>query len=198
MDTDFWPYGPTEYHSVVHLTSPINLCYLGLITDDRGLNTMLAVLNRLENSRLHLFGRMADDCLDKLTAFGNRVRWYGHVDQVLAFPIMRRCVAGLALLKPVGDYPTSYPTKLFEYMALGLPVIASDFPLYRSVVENHQCGFCVDPMDVTAISTHITWLVAHPGESKSLGGNGFKAVLVDYNWETEANKLLELYQNIDF
>ena len=46
-----------------------------------------------------------------------------------------RATAGLALLKPVGDYPDSYTTKLFEYMALGLPVITSDFPLYRDVVE---------------------------------------------------------------
>ncbi|MCY7357359.1 MAG: glycosyltransferase [Rudanella sp.] len=179
-------------------SSTIDLCYLGLITNDRGLDTMLAVLNKLENSRLHLFGRMADDCLDELTAFGDRVRWYGHVSQAVAFPIMRQCVAGLALLKPVGDYPDSYPTKLFEYMALGLPVITSNFPLYRSVLENHQCGFCVDPTDVVSLVAHITWLVEHPGEAESLGENGFESVQVYHNWETEANKLLELYQNIDF
>jgi glycosyltransferase involved in cell wall biosynthesis len=176
----------------------IDLCYLGLITNDRGFDTMLAVLNQLKNTRLHLFGRMADECLDKLSTFGERVRWYGHVDQVEAFPIMRRCVAGLALLKPVGDYADSYPTKLFEYMALGLPVITSDFPLYQSVVENHQCGFCVDPVDVATVLQHINWLTAHPQGAKQLGENGFMAVSVMFNWETEAKKLLELYQNIVF
>lgn len=171
-----------------------DLCYLGLISNDRGLDTMLAVLDYLKSSRLHLFGRISD------TPFPpqDRVILYGHVAQEIAFPLMSRCVAGLALLKPVGDYRDSYPTKLFEYMALGLPVIASDFPLYRSVIATHKCGFCVDPTDVVAIAARITWLIAHPEEAQRMGENGWQAVRDFYNWKLEAKKLLELYQNIDF
>lgn len=182
----------------VSSTTFFDLCYLGLISLDRGLDTMVAVLDRLPNCRLHLFGRIADDCLGLLIPQRDRVVIHGHVDQDDAFPIMTKCIAGLALLKPVGDYPGSYPTKLFEYMALGLPVITSDFPLYRSVIETHQCGFCVDPTDVIAIVERIKWLSEHPLEAQRMGGKGKIGVVDLYSWRSEANILLELYQNIGF
>lgn len=172
----------------------VDLCYLGLISHDRGLDTMLAVVKKLENSRLQLFGRITSP----IVSLPDRVIVHGHVEQAYAFPIMRQCVAGLALLKPVGDYPDSYPTKLFEYMALGLPVITSDFPLYRSIVEAHQCGFCVDPTNVDAVTDRVTWLIRNPNEAKRMGARGKQAVCDLYYWQTEANKLVELYQNIDF
>jgi len=175
-------------------TATSDLCYLGLISHDRGLDTMLAVIKKLENGRLHLFGRITSPIISP----PDRVTVHGHVDQANAFPVMRQCVAGLALLKPVGDYPGSYPTKLFEYMALGLPVITSDFPLYRSVVETHQCGFCVDPTNVEAITDRIAWLVMNPNDAKRMGERGKQAVYDLYTWRTEANKLLKLYQIIDF
>lgn len=175
-----------------------DLCYLGLISLDRGLDTMLAVLESVPTCRLHLFGRIANDCLDLLATQRDRVVIHGHVDQADAFPVMAQCLAGLALLKPVGDYPDSYPTKLFEYMALGLPVITSHFPLYRSVVETHQCGFCVDPIDVTAVAERIEWLIEHPSEAQRMGEKGKREVGNLYCWRTEAKKLLELYQFIDF
>jgi glycosyltransferase involved in cell wall biosynthesis len=179
-------------------TAHFDLCYLGLISLDRGLDTMLAVLESLKNCRLHLFGRIANDCLDLLTTQRDRVIIHGHVDQADAFPVMAQCGVGLALLKPVGDYPESYPTKLFEYMALGLPVITSDFPLYRSIIETHQCGFCVDPTDVTTVVERIKWLIEHPSEAQRMGEKGKREVGNLYCWLTEAKKLLELYQNIDF
>jgi len=175
-----------------------DLCYIGLVSLDRGFDTMLAILDGLPTCRLHLFGRIADDCLDLLTAQRDRVIIHGHVEQADAFPIMAQCVAGLALLKPVGDYPDSYPTKLFEYMALGLPVITSDFPLYRSVVETHQCGFCVEPTNLVTIVERIKWLIKHPSEAQRMGEKGKSGVYNLYSWRTEAKKLLELYQNIDF
>lgn len=185
------------------LPQTIHLGYLGLITLDRGLDTMLAVVAHLKQNgltvNLHLLGRMA---VDKATLhalpYYNDVAAdlivYGHVPQSVAFPILQQCTAGLALLKPLGDYPGSYPSKLFEYMNLGLPVITSNFPLYRSVVERHECGFCVDPTDIGTICAHIQRLVSNPGEANQLGLNGQRAAYDHYSWSTEAKKLLELYK----
>ena len=69
------------------------------------------------------------------------ITFYGQLPQEKGWRIMARCHSGLAILKKVPNYVGSYPTKMFEYMALGLPVIVSDFPIYREIVEKRQCVF---------------------------------------------------------
>jgi glycosyltransferase involved in cell wall biosynthesis len=189
------------------ISDEINLAYLGLITLDRGLDTMISVIAQLKvhypNVRLHLFGRcmVAQETLEQLPDYAqvkDNLLFYGHVDPQTAYPILAGCVAGFALLKPVGDYPESYPSKIFEYMALGLPVIASDFPLYRTVVEVNKCGFYVETTDVAQIARQVIWLQENPSGWQRIGQNGTEVVKKIYNWQIEAKKLLELYQNIDF
>lgn len=107
--------------------------------------------------------------------------------------IIAKCHIGLAILQPIPNYLESYPTKMFEYMALGLPVIASSFPLYREIVDGNNCGICVDPTNSTEIAQAIQWLIDHPEDAVSMGTRGQEAVRNKYNWSTEANKLLELY-----
>lgn len=81
-------------------------------------------------------------------------------------------------------------------MALGLPFITSNFPLYREVIEKEKCGLCVDPLDPEAIAAAIRWITDNPSEARKMGENGRRAVKEKYNWETESTKLLELYDNI--
>ncbi len=179
--------------------------YIGLISFGRAFDTLIAGLVKLRTTYpafvMHLFGRqtVAEKDQDRLPAFdlvrGN-CHFHGYADQRIAFPYAARATAGLALLKPVGDYPDSYTTKLFEYMALGLPVITSDFPLYRDVVERHQCGFCVSPTDPAQLATAMRYLIEHPEQARLMGARGRLAVEQHYNWTTEASKLLDLYRLI--
>ena len=85
---------------------------------------------------------------------------------------------------------------MFEYMAAGIPVIASDFPLWREIVLGNQCGLCVDPMDPIAIANAIDYLVQHPAAARQMGENGRRAVLEHYNWSVEEAKLLIYYKNL--
>jgi glycosyltransferase involved in cell wall biosynthesis len=85
---------------------------------------------------------------------------------------------------------------MFEYMASSLPIIASDFPLWRSIIEKAQCGICVDPLDPYAISEAINWILSHPSEAHLMGQNGLRAVQEKYNWEQEEKKLLALYSTL--
>jgi glycosyltransferase involved in cell wall biosynthesis len=82
---------------------------------------------------------------------------------------------------------------MFEYMSSGIPVIASNFPLWRDIIEGNQCGICVDPLDPKAIAAAIDYLVMHPQAAKAMGENGRRAVLEKYNWAVEANKLTDFY-----
>lgn len=182
-----------------------HLLYVGVVSIDRGLDTMLKAVALLKPAypaiRLHLFGRCAFSAAEliALPAYPdvvNNLVFYGHTDPARAYADANRYVAGLALLKPVGDYPASYPTKLFEYMAAGLPVIASDFALYRAVVTPPQCGFCVDPVDANQVATCIGWLLTHSEEADQMGKQSKLKIASDYNWPNEASQLLSFYEKI--
>ena len=85
---------------------------------------------------------------------------------------------------------------MFEYMAAGIPIIASNFPLWREIIEGNKCGICVDPLDSGAIAGAIQWIANHPDEAKRMGKNGQKAAKEKYDWKTEEKKLLTLYEGL--
>jgi len=88
------------------------------------------------------------------------------------------------------------PNKIFEYMAAALPIVASNFPLWKEIIEGNHCGICVNPLDPKEIARVIEYLIEHPEEAKKMGENGRKAVLEKYNWENESKKLLDVYKGL--
>ena len=97
---------------------------------------------------------------------------------------------------PIENHIMSQPNKLFEYMSAGLPVVASDFPLWRSIIQEVGCGLLVDPTNPAAIAEAIRWLLERPAEAESMGLRGREAVRRIYNWENEQQKLVELYARL--
>jgi len=81
-------------------------------------------------------------------------------------------------------------------MAAGIPVIASRFPLWRSIIDKHGCGVCVDPGDPAAIAAAIDHLVQHPELAARMGENGRRAVEQHYNWLHESEKLIAFYETV--
>ena len=124
------------------------------------------------------------------------VRLHGYKVAQEGYRLMSRCHIGLAVLHPTPNMRDSLPTKMFEYMALGLPVIVSDFPLYRRIVEEVGCGFCVRPADEHALAEAIRQIIEGPEEAKAMGERGRQAVAERYNWANEEQKLLGFYEEI--
>ena len=125
-----------------------------------------------------------------------QVDFHGWADRTQVAGILGSVRAGLAVLHPTPKYLDAWPTKMFEYMSAGLPVIVSDFPLWRGIVENAGCGLLVDPLDPQAIADALQWILDHPDEAEAMGRRGRTAVEQRYNWETEAEKLVALYNKL--
>jgi len=103
---------------------------------------------------------------------------------------------GLCVLRPTVDHIDSQPTKMFEYMAAGIPVVASNFPRWRAFVGDTGSGLLVDPLDPHAIAGALQWLLDHPIEAEQMGERARVAVQTLFNWEAEAPKLVNLYHRL--
>lgn len=86
-------------------------------------------------------------------------------------------------------------TKVFEYMAYGLPIIATDLDVWLEFVPNN-CGICVNPNSIDEIHDAIKYLIDHPKEAKKMGENGRKLVEHKYNWKTQETILYKIYQDL--
>ena len=122
-----------------------------------------------------------------------RVQHHGFIDQKNTFQILQKVRAGLVLYHPEPNQIESMPQKIFEYMGAGIPVIASDFPLWRRIIGGAGCGFFVDPLKPGEIAKAIEYVLTHPREAEEMGRRGQAAVLKQFNWDSEAEKLVQLY-----
>lgn len=104
--------------------------------------------------------------------------------------------AGIVIYQPEPNHMKAQPIKMFEFMAAGLPVVASNFPLWKRIIDDSGCGICVDPQDKFEVRKACKNLVANTELCNTMGVAGRKAVEEKYNWDIEENKLLCLYKSL--
>jgi glycosyltransferase involved in cell wall biosynthesis len=175
------------------------VCYIGAISTSRGIKEIVKSLDYIESVRLNLGGRFSEqDVKLEVQSYGSwgRVNYLGYIGRGVVVDILNHSRAGLVTLHDRPSYRDALPVKMFEYMAASLPVISSNNKLWKSIIDKHQCGICVDPMNPKEIAEAIQYIIEHPKEAEQMGINGKKAVLEIYNWANEEKKLLELYRNI--
>jgi glycosyltransferase involved in cell wall biosynthesis len=176
------------------------VCYVGAIGVIRGIRELIRACELLQTpTRLNLVGRFSVLAVeDEVKAYPGwaRVNELGFLARAGVRDVLKRSLVGLVTLHPVINYLDSLPVKMFEYMAAGLPVIASNFPLWREIVEGSGCGLCVDPFDSKAIASAIDYFVKNPNMAQRMGENGRRAVVNRYNWSFEWEKLSRFYQAV--
>lgn len=176
------------------------VCFVGGIDAIRGAHEIVKACERLKTpTRLNLVGRFSEAALEaRVKAYPGwaRVNELGFLDRGGVREVLGRSVAGLVTSHPIGNFLYGLPIKMFEYMAAGIPVIASDIPFWREIIEGNGCGICVDPLDPHAIAKAIDYLVMNPEPAKRMGENGKRAVAAKYNWPVQAEKLVSFYSVI--
>lgn len=173
-------------------------CYIGIITKIRGLTEVVKSLDSTDAGLVLVGNFEPENYQQELSGLSGwkKVNYIGYADRKKAMQILNSSFAGIVTFHPESNHIHSQPNKLFEYMSAGLPLIASDFPLWKEIINANQCGLCVDPLDSDNIARGINFLHKHPEEARKMGLNGRKAVLEKYNWAKEEPKLLAVYKSL--
>ncbi len=174
------------------------ICYIGVISEIRGIRELLISLDNC-NAKLNLAGNYSPKNFKvEISKFKQwkKVNEFGIVNREEVKAILYRSKIGIVTLYPLVNYFDALPVKMFEYMAAGIPVIASDFPLWKEIIEKNKCGICVNPQEPSEISDAINYLLNNDNLAEKMGKNGRIAVEKRFNWQIEKKKLLGAYHEL--
>lgn len=176
------------------------VCYVGGLAETRGIVELVKSVKLSKNNlKLVIAGDFPTKELEvkvgKIDGW-SKVDFRGYVDRQSISDILEKSCVGMVTLHPTPSYLNSMPIKLFEYMAAGIPVVASNFPLWEVIINNTGCGLCVDPLKPQQIAEAVDYFIDNPIKAIEMGNKGRQAVLKKYNWTIEKNKLFEFYNTI--
>lgn len=173
------------------------VCYVGGIGRGRGIMEVCEAMGMIRSSvRLNLVGCFGESSVEqavKALPGWERVSALGFLNRDGVRQVLGRSLAGLVTFHPLPNHIDAQPNKMFEYMSAGIPVIASDFPLWREIIAGNKCGLLVNPLKPAEIAGAIDALAGNPERAQRMGRNGRKAVEEKYNWGIEERKLLAFY-----
>lgn len=176
------------------------LCYVGGLTEERGITADIRAAE-IAGANLVLAGDFSsheyEEQLRAMPSF-SCVDYRGKLNREEVASLLTESQIGLCTLLDRGQYLKidTFGIKVFEYLSMGLPVILSDSPYNRRMVEKYKFGLCVDPENVDELASAIRYLLDNPEEAKHMGENGRRAVKEEFNWGVEEKKLLALYEEI--
>lgn len=175
-----------------------SVCYIGGIGGIRGLMEMVRSIESVDATLVMAGPYESPEIEVAAQALPGwaKVDYRGVVSRDQVRSIMAASRVGLLLFHPEPNHVDAQPNKMFEYMSAALPVVASDFPLWRRVIVDQGAGVCVDPLDPTQIAAAIRELLDDPERALAMGERGRAAVLARYRWDHEAHKLFNLYREL--
>lgn len=181
---------------------PPNVIYVGEISRQRGICEMvraMALVPAELNARLILAGKFVPASLEQEVCGlpgWEKVEFLGWQTRAEVLSHLGRSRAGLVLFHPAPNHTEAQPAKLFEYMAAGLPLIASDFEHWRTFVEGEGCGIQADPRSAESVAAAITRMLRDPAAGEAMGERGKRAVRERFNWGVESQTMLRAYERL--
>lgn len=167
------------------------IVYVGRVSRFRGALDLVDVARRLHavgGPHLHVAGAADADVRDALSAANGRgeLTWHDYLPNDEALDLVRGAVAGLSLLHDVPNYRHSMPTKVVEYLSLGVPAVTTPLPLAKSLVEDTGAGVVVAFGDVDATVAAVLGLAADRDRAAAIGAAGREHVAEHLVWDVAA------------
>jgi glycosyltransferase involved in cell wall biosynthesis len=181
----------------VHLRDNI-LIYAGGLSRLRGIADLVEAFQHIapQEAQLWLVGKFENAAFEQeiLATAGPNVKWLGWMQHPEVLKLYASAKIGISLLHPTPSHRNSQPIKLYEYLAAGLPMLASNFPEFAPVVEG--CGLQVDPCDPREIERAIRELLADADRLAEMSKTGRERVLTSFCWEGEAARLADFCRQL--
>jgi glycosyltransferase involved in cell wall biosynthesis len=174
------------------ITQRANLViYTGGLSRVRGIRELVEAFRQLEGAELWLVGDFDDPTFrqELLARLPNNVQWLGWKTHPEVLKLYRMAKLGAVLLHPTPNHRCALPVKLFEYLGAGLPIIASDFPEYKDLVEG--CGMQVDPTNVDEIRNGIKLLLTNDLALTEMSTRARHRVVASCNWQNDGARLVD-------
>ena len=174
------------------------ICYISShLSLQRGIVPIIQAMKNID-AKLILAGQMEQNVYDLIINLDGweKTEYVGFVSKEEVQKIMSQSDVGLVIFSLEPNYINALPTKMFEYMRAGLPVVVNDILILREIVDKYKCGICITPMSSDEISNAVNWILSNPEEAEDMGTRGQYAIETEYNWEKEREKLLDLYKNL--
>ena len=174
------------------------ICYVGGLSANRGIEELVDSLQYVD-TKLNLAGNFSEAEFEnkiKTKATWSKVNELGFIGRDEVVSVYKRSKVGIVTLHPLINYLDALPVTRLEDMAAGIPVIASNFPLWEKILEENDAGLCVNPLDPKSIAEAIDYLLTNSEVAEKMGKNGQQAVSEKFNWSKEASKLLMVYSEI--
>ncbi len=170
--------------------------YAGDLTMERGLQTMVDVMARLPEADLVLAGRPLREANQVVEHLPEGITHVGLVPPTEVPALVSTAQVGLIFLKRLPNYERSLPTKVFEYMAAGVPFLATDFPAWKELFGGFDAGVFVDTDDVEATAAALDAMLRDPQRCAEMGANGRRAIERHFRFEDEAPKLVDFTRRL--
>lgn len=175
------------------------ICFVGGIDEQRGVKQLIEAA-AICKVKIYLVGTFNEtdfkNKLQELPAWQNVVEC-GHLTRKEVAEVMAKSICGAVTFLPIPNHCNAQPNKMFEYMSASLPVLCSDFPLWKEIIEDNKCGVCVDPKSPISIAEGIKKITNDVTIMNQMGKNAYEAIINKYNWEKESDKLLFTYHNLN-
>ena len=181
----------------------VKIIYVGLVSKFRGLHHVIIAMEKLipdyPNLRFQIVGSgsyledlkllVSEKKLDRYVEFS------GWVDNEKVPQLINECDIGIVPHKKCAHSDTTVPNKLFDYMAIGKPVIVSDARPLERIVTNENCGFVYKDGDTDSLADRIKALM-DKNVRTTFGHNGQNAVKNKYNWDIDQKRFINAINSV--
>jgi glycosyltransferase involved in cell wall biosynthesis len=177
-------------------------CYAGTVYPYSNQELTMAAISNIGSAKYVVAGHIDDAHLKELSicSGSEQSKFLGRISKTELGCVLDSAIAGLVVydykLNLGGKLGSFGTNKLFEYMEAGLPVICTDYEIWRSVVEGEGCGICIEPGNFDQLYQALLKLAENKDLAYEMGCRGRAAVERFYNWGSEEAKYLSLVDKL--
>ena len=179
------------------------ICYSGTVYLHSNQLTILNALKHFSNISYNIAGYCSPHYLKILSKHEsyNKLNYIGRLNWADLSGFYNKSRIGIVVIDykmNLGGKKGTYAVnKIFEYMEAGLPIICSDYVLWQNIIEEFNCGICVEPGNMKQMIEAISYLLDNPYDAYKMGQNGRKAVHQKYNWTSQHEVYIKLFNSLN-